>query len=65
MSSQSILKSKAFNKLNVNRLQVQKINIAKEKPNYLFSLVINNATFNKTPQGGNISFDKNSVESII
>ena len=68
MTSRSILPSKYFDKLQVNRLQAHDIksdNIIPESPSYLFSAVFNNATFDRNGTGGTLTITKDNTESII
>jgi hypothetical protein len=71
MSSSSILSSKYYNKLNVNKLVANAaiINdlsvLNKPNPSYLYSLLFNTATLNKTTSGGTLTFIKSEVDSVI
>ena len=68
MTSSSLLPSKYFDKLQVNRLKANDIksdNIYPERPSYLFSAVFNNATFDRNESGGILTITKNDIESII
>ena len=71
MSSSSLLPSKYFDKLQVNRLKANDIKsdniypIDPNGPSYLFSAVFNNATFNKNETGGTLTVSKDNTESII
>ena len=50
MTSSSLLPSKYFDKLQVNRLKANYIksdNVYPQSPSYLFSAVFNNATFDR------------------
>ena len=68
MASSRILTSKAFDKLQVNRLDALAIrsdNITSLTPSYLFSAVFNNATFNRNNTGGTLTFFNTDNYSII
>jgi hypothetical protein len=68
MASSSLLPSKYFDKLQVNRLKANDIksdNIIPESPSYLFSAVFDNATFDKNETGGTLTITKENTESII
>ena len=68
MTSSSLLPSKYFDKLQVNRLKANYIksdNIYPERPSYLFSAVFNNATFDRNQSSGTLTITKNDTESII
>ena len=68
MASSSLLPSKYFDKLQVNRLKANAIksdNIYTESPSYLFSAVFNNAQFDRNNTGGTLRFTKNDIESVI
>ena len=68
MSSSSLLPSKYFYKLQVNRLKANDIksdNIVPTSPSYLFSAVFNNAIFDRNNTGGTLTITKDSTESII
>ena len=67
MASSSLLDSKLIDKLQVNRLDAQKIrsnNIASLTPSYLFSAVFN-GNFTRNLTGGTLTFNINDVDSII
>ena len=67
MTSSRILSSKAFNKLQVNRLDAQAIrsdNISRQTPSYLFSAVFN-GDFSRNSSGGTLTFTESDVDSII
>ena len=62
MSSSSTLPSKYFNRLQVNRLQANNSYVINDNiPSYLFSLLINNATFTKNNTGGILTFSSAQV----
>ena len=68
MASSSLLPSKYFDKLQVNRLQANHIksdNIYPMSPSYLFSAVFNNAKFDRNETGGTLTITKDNTESII
>ena len=68
MSSSSLLPSKYFDKLRVNRLKANDIksdNIVPTSPSYLFSAVFNNAIFDRNNTGGTLTITKDDTESII
>ena len=68
MSSSSLLPSKYFDKLQVNRLKANNIksdNIIPTSPSYLFSAVFNNAIFDRNNTGGTLTITKDDTESII
>jgi hypothetical protein len=68
MASSSLLPSKYFDKLQVNRLKANEIksdNILPSVPSYLFSAVFNNATFDRNQIGGTLTITKLDTESII
>lgn len=68
MVSNSLLSSRYYDKLKVNRLETQTIvsdNILPEKSSYLFSINLNNAKFDRNENGGNLLITKNDTESII
>jgi hypothetical protein len=68
MASSSLLPSKYYDKLQVNRLQANEIksdNISPMSPSYLFSGVFDNATFDRNEIGGTLSITKDDTESII
>ena len=68
MSSSSLLPSKYFDKLQVNRLKANYIksdNIVPTNPSYLFSAVFNNAIFDRNNTGGTLTITKDDTESII
>lgn len=68
MSSHSLVSNRYFDKLSVNNLEAQKIrsdNISSLTPSYIFSVVLSNATFDRTETGGTIIFIKSDVKSII
>ena len=68
MSSSSLLPSKYYDKLQVNRLKANDIksdNISPMSPSYLFSAVFNNATFNRNETGGTLTITRDDTESII
>jgi len=68
MASSSLLSSKYFDKLQVNRLKaidIKSDNIYPEGPSYLFSVVFNNAKFDRNNTGGTLIFTKDDIESII
>ena len=68
MSSSSILPSKYFNRLQVNRLESINSNIGTSDssvPSYLFSLLFKKATLTKTSGGGTLTFTKDQVESVV
>ena len=68
MSSSSLLPSKYFDKLQVNRLKANDIksdNIIPTSPSYLFSAVFNNAIFDRNNTGGTLTITKDDTESII
>ena len=68
MSSSSLLPSKYFDKLQVNRLKANDIksdNIIPTSPSYLFSAVFNNAIFDRNNTGGTLTITKDGTESII
>ena len=73
MASSTLLSSKYFDKLNINRLQandiksenIQSDNIIPTKPQYLFSAVFNNGKFERTETGGKLTFTKDNTDSII
>ena len=55
MASSSLLPSKYFDKLQVNRLKANEIksdNIYPDVPSYLFSAIFNTATFERNQTGG-------------
>ena len=60
--SSRLLDNHSFNKLSVNRLQAQAIrsdNILPTQPSYLFSVLLENATFERNNTGGTLTFDLN------
>ena len=66
--SSSLLSSKYFDKLQVNRLKTNEIksdNILPQSPSYLFSAVFNNASFERNSTGGILTITNNDTESII
>ena len=68
MASSSLLPSKYFDKLQVNRLKaidIKSDNIYPESPSYLFSALFNNAQFDRNNTGGTLRFTKNDIESVI
>uniref|UniRef100_A0A6C0LEK2 Uncharacterized protein n=1 Tax=viral metagenome TaxID=1070528 RepID=A0A6C0LEK2_9ZZZZ len=68
MASSSLLPSKYFDKLHVNRLKANEIksdNISPESPSYLFSAVFNNALFERNQTGGTLTINKSDTEPII
>ena len=68
MSSSSLLASKYFDKLQVNRLKaidIKSDNIYPESPSYLFSAVFNNAQFDRNNTGGTLRFTKDDIQSVI
>jgi hypothetical protein len=68
MSSSSLVSNRYFDKLAVNRLQAQEIKtdkIVPPRPEYLYSVLLSNATFNRTETGGTITFLKSDVKSVI
>ena len=68
MSSSALLSNNLFDKLVVNRLDAQTIksdNILPFTPSYLFSALINNATFTRTERGGELTFNTNDSGSVI
>ena len=71
MSSSSLLHSKYFDKLQVNRLKANDIksdNIYPIDPNglsYLFSAIFNNSIFNRNESGGTLTISKDNTKSII
>ena len=66
MPSSSILPSKYFNRLNVNRLQAQNSYIINDdKISFLYSLVFKSATFTKNNTGGTLTFSSTDVDSVI
>ena len=68
MSSSSLLPSKYYDKLQVNRLKANDIksdNIVPISPSYLFSAVFNNAIFDRNNTGGTLTITKDDTESII
>ena len=68
MSSSSLLPSKYFHKLQVNRLKANDIksdNVVPTSPSYLFSAVFNNAIFDRNNTGGTLTITKDDTESII
>ena len=68
MASNSLLHSKYFDKLAVNRLQatggIRSNNIESLTPSYLFSLVFE-GTFERNSEGGVLTIPKNKFESGI
>ena len=67
MASSTILSSKAFNKLQINRLDAKEIrsnNISSLTPSYLFSAVFN-GNFIRNSTGGILRFTSSDVVSII
>ena len=71
MASSSLLPSKYFDKLQVNRLKANEIKsdniypIDPNGPSYLFSAVFNTATFERNQNGGTLIITKSDTESII
>ena len=66
MSSSSTLPSKYFNRLQANRLQANNSYIINDDiPSYLFSLLINYASFTKNNTGGTLTFSSADVDSVI
>ena len=68
MASSSLLPSKYFDKLQVNRLKANEIksdNIYPNRPYYLFSVVFNTAIFERNKTGGTLIITKSDTESII
>ena len=68
MASSSILDSKYFNKLQVNRLEANDIksdNIIPGSISYLFSGVFDKAKFDRNETGGTLTITKDNTESII
>ena len=68
MLSNTLLPSKYFYKLQVNRLKANDIksdNIIPTSPSYLFSAVFNNAIFDRNNTGGTLTITKDDTESII
>ena len=68
MASSSLLPSKYFDKLQVNRLKANEIksdNIFPDGPSYLFSAVFKNAIFERNQTGGTLIITKSDTESII
>ena len=66
MSSYSILPNKYFNRLQANRLQAQNSYIIHDdKISFLYSLLLNKATFTKNNTGGTLTFSSRDVDSVI
>lgn len=67
--SNSLLDNRYYNKLEANRLKAQAIrsdNISSQNPSYLFSLLLENATFVRTNTGGNLIFKPDNLnENVI
>jgi hypothetical protein len=58
--SNRLLDNRSFNKLAVNRLEAQAIrsdNVQPSQPSYLFSVLLENGTFNRNNTGGTLTFD--------
>ena len=69
-SSNSLLDNRSFNKLAVNRLEAQAIrsdNIqpASESISYLFSVLLENGTFERNNTGGTLTFDLNNENNDV
>ena len=68
MTSATLLDNRYFDKKIINRLETQSLktnDTYPERISYLFSLVISQVTFNKDRNGGDLTFMKNDVKSII
>lgn len=68
MTSATLLDNRYFDKKIINRLETQSLktnDTYPERTSYLFSLVISQVTFNKNRTGGDLTFMKNDVKSII
>ena len=68
--SNSLLDNRSFNKLAVNRLDAQAIrsnNIqpASESISYLFSVLLENGTFQRNNTGGTLTFDLNNENNDV
>lgn len=72
MASNSLLSSKRFNRVQVDKLEVQDIqakeilsnDISSQTPSYLFSLSFN-GTFERDTEGGNLTIVHSDINSII
>jgi hypothetical protein len=68
MTSKAILDNRYFDKKIINRLEAISLKTNDTYPpriSYLFSLILSQANFNKDTTGGNLTFLKNDVKSII
>lgn len=68
MSSYSLSSNRYFDKLVVNRLQAQQIKtdlIVPTGPKYLYSVLLNDSSLDRTESGGTLTFLKSDVENII
>ena len=68
MASSSNLSSKFFNSIYINRLQALNSKVSNfndPTPNFLFSILFNDATLNKHPDKATLSFTSSNISSII
>ena len=68
MASSSNLPSKFFNSIYINRLQALNSKVSNfndPTPNFLFSILFNDATLNKHPDKATLSFTSSNISSII
>ena len=68
MTSASNLSSKMYNRLQANKLQALDSKVSDygiDKPSYLYSLLLSNATLDKTTHGGFLTFTEDDFVSII
>jgi hypothetical protein len=66
--SNRLLDNRSFNKLAVNRLEAQAIrsdNVQPSQPSYLFSVLLENGTFERNNTGGTLTFDLNSENNNV
>ena len=66
--SNSLLDNRSFNKLAVNRLETQALrsnNIQSETISYLFSVLLENGTFERNNTGGNLTYDLNAENNDV
>ena len=68
MTSASNLSSKMYNRLQANKLQALDSKVSDygiDNPSYLYSLLLSNATLDKTTHGGFLTFTGDDAVSII
>ena len=68
MASSSNLSSKFFNSIYINRLQALNSKVSNfndPTPNFLYSILFNDATLNKHPDKATLSFTSSNISSII